>query len=693
MTQNILQQRGIERAALDLQWVAAPNPYDNKTPGWTYPVFDEAGGVVASGVLVRWKAADNSSTPKYVWFPNGETRRQRGINLPVYYTPTGLKKAIEKTNGDLHFVSGEPDLLTMRTVGFTNVICTFGEGNIDDLPGFLQRMGVKCVYYWRDMDDAGYKAAQKVRDALQGSDVAFECRALAGSSEKGYDLNKLWIDARFDKAVFLQTLQASPAENLKPTTTKNAPRRSKPRQNQAQGDLYERWCLEVEEHAINAWHLTSPDASEYSQKILCPFHQENSPSAKWNYRNHRLHCFGACHRFEGNDTYSPEEIAEHLGHETFDEFKQRNQPVRTSAPKPQAPRPNKNGNGKTSKPILVSGKQSALEAKKLLLGEKVPDVEPFLCPYAPLRQFGGLARLFEPRKAMLIISGSGFGKTALCERINDNANIAGMDTIMWGPEWTPQRYQSRRIARFGGPSVEKQMEHEIHKIEVARKLKEQTSKPLSKKDLSDALHILDTIGSWAGDTHYIDTSLKLSQALEKASQKVEQLRAQGRRITMAIFDYAQKALSAVTNWADLEMFMNMVWSWGVEHDVFVIIVSQVNKGEAERVRTSKTGYLLSSDSAQMLSEQKVNLAISLNPVFRDNQRHERAWIVCLKNSIGSYPAKIQVRTALFRHDWTDEVLAGITSETTSNGFERNTEGPPPREYTDEDIPLKSWVKD
>jgi hypothetical protein len=705
MTENILQKRGIEKAALDLQWIAAPNPYEpedkqNKTPGWSYPVFEEDGSVIKG--LLRWKASDSSNisvssadrkkqtrSPKYVWYPPKD-KRTPAQALPVYYTPKGLKEAIAKANGLLHFVSGEPDMLTLREFGWKNVTCAFGEKNIEKLAESLQAFGVKKIVYWRDRDQAGHEAAQLVRDELENSGIAFECRLLAGGNDDKYDLNKLWIDCTFDRAVFLETINASVVERL-PTTPKNAPRRSKPRQNQAESDLYERWCLEVENAAVKAWGLSEANGQGFSKHITCPFHAEDTPSAHWNYQTHGLQCFGAC-----GQHYSTDSVAEKLNHETFQAYKAR---VRMSAQRPtqQAPsKPKPSANGKQpvsqKRPdvVFVSSEQSAEKTKRIMQGKDMPNVQPFLCPYKPLHQFGGRLKMWYPRQSMLVIAASGWGKTSFVERITDNLCIEGMDSLLYGKEWTPRGYDFRRVARWGGPSIEKLEEHEAHMFEQAQGIQSGT-RPLNADEFRKMNEILDMSIGWQGRVHYIDSAKSLSAALNAASNRVDEVRAEGRRFQLAVFDYAQKMLNSGSSWSELELAFGAIADFAAACDVFVIMISQVNKDAPEGVM--KYGKLLDMQDAQMLSDQKANAVITLNPVFdKAGNRHEKAWIRCVKNSTSRGQGKILVKTAFWRHDWTDEVLQGIDYETTQNGTARNSEAPPPREYTDQDEPV-SWVKE
>lgn len=638
---QILKARGIEDEARWAGWEDAPDPLHGRTPGWLFPVFWSDGSVCTT--VQRWKAADSAHTPKYLWDPSQVDDR------PRYYMLPGLAEAIQEANGELHMVSGEPDLLTMNSAGFANALSVLdGEKAIpDSFATDLDHLGVTRVIYWRDRDQTGLEAAQKIRDRLAPTAIAFECRLLASAEDDKYDLNRLWIDCRFDPGVFIQVLGASVVEDV-PATPVQAPLPSPSRPPDGEWQqIYEAWCEDVELEAVRLWGISAPGKGGYSRMFKCPFHDDKTPSAHWNYQTHGIQCFGACGKL-----YTTHEVAERLGYEPWEDRKAHQRPVRAPA--------QGNGRRRKRKSILIPHDVAAQEALDRLTGDKIPDVEPFLCPYKPLRLFGGLARFHEPGQVALIISGSGMGKSSLVERMLDNLSQEGMDAVMWGPEWSEVRYQNRRVARYGGPLVEPQFEHERHVWEMARQGKKVTAKPLTKADFKRARQILEGLKKWPGKTHYIDRKYSLSKALRLAGEDVEDLRVDGRQVRMAVFDYAQLEISPGKGWAELELLLSAVQEWSIEHNIFSVVISQVNKGEANKLQQS--GTLFTADSAQLLSDQRTKLVITLNPLYIDGERHEKAWIYVVKNSIGAYPARILVKTALHRHDWTDTVLKGIGDE-------------------------------
>ena len=97
------------------------------------------------------------------------------------------------------------------------------------------------------------------------------------------------------------------------------------------------------------------------------------------------------------------------------------------------------------------------------------------------------------------------------------------------------------------------------------------------------------------------------------------------------------------------------------YDLVGVVASQVRKNEGPKVREGK---LLNEASAQSVTDQLVNAYITLNPVFtEDGGRLEEGYIRAVKNSLGPYPAKLRVKTALNRHRWLDDIVGDLEADT------------------------------
>jgi len=289
-TYDVLGQRGIKQAAVDFgNW---KNETVNGAPGWSYPVFDRNGGVVAR----RWKAAGSDHDPKYLW--RGSKNGQNYYILPLTI------EAIKASDGVAYIASGEPDVLAYRAAGIANVLCWFGEGQTpktlaDDLISF----GVTRAVHYPDMDDTGRRAAASIAALLQGK-IEYQAYLLPASlGEKG-DINKLWIDARFDRDDFRRQLnQCQPL----PIGTKKVVTTPPPRDKELPADF-----LRAIEAAL---HAGGYGADGWSKAMPCIFkqheHDDNRPAAAWHREKNIYKCMKCSEA--GQDFWLAKDVAARLG--------------------------------------------------------------------------------------------------------------------------------------------------------------------------------------------------------------------------------------------------------------------------------------------------------------------------------------------------------------------------------------------
>ena len=209
---QLLTARGINQQASTMCWKPGRDRYGS---GWVYPILDFEGCEIAR----RWKAYDSSAKPKYQWLD--------GTKAQYYHVGAGLWQAIEVADGVLYIANGEPAVLTLHAAGLFNVLSFFGELNLpDSLITDLIALGVRTVRYYPDKDPAGQGAATKLRDALQGSGITFDCRELPKELPSKADTNDLWRLLGFDAVAFQAALDAAPRYDFPaPEPTPNPRRR------------------------------------------------------------------------------------------------------------------------------------------------------------------------------------------------------------------------------------------------------------------------------------------------------------------------------------------------------------------------------------------------------------------------------------------------------------------------------------
>lgn len=300
-----LDHRRILDPALTMGW----QPHKH---GAKYPVFDpETGEIVAE----RWKAASGQSRHKYLWIPAGRTAN--------YYTAPGLPDTIAGADGLLWVANGEPSVLAFHAAGIKNVLSWFGEGSIPKsvVKDFLA-MGVSRVIYLPDNDYAGYQAAIKFRDMLQGSGIDYEFKTWGKSQvdlihvdktsgkQTPYiacddvpakaDANDIWKLVAADSASFTQRLSNAPVMQL-PTP--------EPKRQQAFDDSeFEETPQGLIDAIASALGIERYKPSGWSKHVTSPFREDRNPSFSLNSESGVGIDWG-----DNKRSYSPTQIAERFG--------------------------------------------------------------------------------------------------------------------------------------------------------------------------------------------------------------------------------------------------------------------------------------------------------------------------------------------------------------------------------------------
>jgi hypothetical protein len=657
---SILEQRGIDAAAVvgqwsdhDITWKPKGETEAAKIPGWIYPLW-ESDGRVFEGVK-RWKSAapetktpSGKSTPKYLWLPGKAPR-------PDFYILPGTFQGVEKHGGKLAILGGEPDVLVAQMAGIP-ALCWFGEGALpDDLAVKLIALGAREISYYFDNDESGLESARLVNEALQDSDLVYSPRCLPGNEKA--DFNTVWIDSDFDRSEFFGILQAIEIDKRALEPSKKA-RREKAQQIKRKlkrkSESFDRWADEIQAKAIAKWGISEMSEDERSvSHFPCPGHNDSDPSAQWNYRTRGFHCFGAC----GRD-FNTKEVARLLGEPEYSP-----PPKRVQTPRQQTRQP-------TKKPQLeyVTSTEAIKELRLITNGQASKDLPPIPCPYEPVRRFRGLLGLWDRKKIIAVLGGSGLGKTAFVMTIADMLRQNGYDIFVLGREWSPVNYTMRGVARAGGPSYDDQRYSRIWYSMTEsdrRKIDDKKIRPLSKEDQARVNQILDTMELWPGRYYYLG-SQPYTTTMRLVPDACKFLREKGRNPAVFILDYAQKERQAGGSWASAVEDVAVVLSQTIERaNLAGLLVSQVSKSEARSIRENAGG--LDSLAGMGLSDHLVQGSIVLQPHFEDRAdidgtkvkvRIDRATIYKVKDNSGTVPMRVTVRTNLARHQYTEEIIGG-----------------------------------
>ncbi len=126
---------------------------DNHVSRIVFPVRDMTGRIVAFNG--RHTA---QGTPKYIITP-------AGARMPLY-------PVVQPRQGSIILVEGIYDMINLHDKGLTNTVCCFGTKNINtDKLSMLKIQGISSVIIFFDGDDAGQKAAEKVKELCEEVDL------------------------------------------------------------------------------------------------------------------------------------------------------------------------------------------------------------------------------------------------------------------------------------------------------------------------------------------------------------------------------------------------------------------------------------------------------------------------------------------------------------------------------------------
>jgi len=679
----MLEQRGIIDAAVNALWI--PQAYKPKGAstfydGWSYFThYNDREGAI------RWKSGDPECPMKYSW----PDRKPAHVK---YY----LVRPINTDDHTLHVTAGEPDLLVLYGLSQANLLCWFGENSIPStFPEDCVAWGITTVYYYLDHDTAGVKAAEalvKMVEAykLEHPDVVLDVKPKWKPDEPiaerdGLDLNKLWIEAEFDKDKFTTVLRSLVvAEDIiKRGTAQAMPQKQAELPTPADEDAYigkqydtshpdevkeikRRCVIEVAKHLKKKG--SKPDY------YVCPFpHDPKDPE-----KDFILHLPEG----PGDDAYISGCCGKHAGafknHATLwaKHFNIDVTAIARDVASEMRPddKPNTYLTSRYKKDghvEFITSDEAMDNVDDWMEGRNLPDVDLILCPYGPLRTLGGFARLWEPGKAVLIIGPAGMGKTALIERMSDNLRIDGYDDFMVGPEWKPEGYQYRATTRYakGTISYTAQWEHVQYERQKAKGVENPVFNPLNKALLEEAKKIRQDVRRWPGKSHYPkETNMNnVEHIMDGIGKRALELRDQGRRPAVVWWDYLQMGRGGDDGWYQLEYDMGIIKEYSDYYKLIPVLVSQVNKSVEKAIEDG--GGMVNGSDGQGISRAKPNLIVTISPVMENGYRKDLAVLKVSKNNGGKAPAIVTVKTALFRHDWMEEIVPDKQTE--------NAPPPPP----------------
>lgn len=622
-----LAARGILEAALDCGWAYKE---ERGVGGWSYPLQQYSGAKFPN--ITRWKAIDRTTAPQaYLWLGTKPETCQ-------YYWAKGVKEALDDSWRVLYITAGEPDMLSMIAAGRRNVTTFFGEGLIPStLLADLQRIEVSKVVYLTDMDNAGVEAAQKLVRALEGlipCEVKKLPREFAGTTIK--DVNDLWIACGFNKELFWQKLDDAPLWQFVGEVE------VKPYYN------YDAFAEAVEARL----NVKKRKGNSWSENAPCIFHGgDEHPSAGYNFKTRTYFCF-AC-----GQSWNIEALAKEVGVdiEQFNENAGKTRPILNIVQASDIPLKSP----KTPAPVtevIRTSDESLTRYIERTQGMHIGEVTAAPFPFTVLHGLGGFCEILKPRKMVGVIGLSGGGKTSFLESMIDVLRQAGeFHTLWWGKEWRWDEMSDRAVQRQGGMTITQMARFELWQSETQNggKARYGVRPPNELIELSQQL--ARDMQTWSGKVFYIDKPMPLDATLEYAQRKVDEKKAEGVPVRVAVWDYAS-LFDVKGARGELEKISNglaMVKEFGELNELFTFVASQPRKDDAEQVKAGDK--ILSAEDAMYMNDHKFNLLLTLNPTYVEGIMQGWGTINVVKNSGGKL-GKVAVQMDLPRLRWLDKPI-------------------------------------
>lgn len=601
--QKLLSDRGILKAALEAGW-------QQDGEFWCYPLYNLDG--TESGQY-RYKAMDSTSKTKYRWSEsNGEPR-------PSYYLLPGLVESIQAANGRLILSSGEPDTLAFRAAQAQNVSNFFGENNIPEtLEWDLQTLGVKSIELYPDLDKAGFKWAADIKAACPNLDV--HVYKLPGEFGSKYDINKLWIETGFNYNRFWITLDDCLKLDVSEYATPQLPRQQELSYEKSNGSLPPELITEIERKL----GVVKYKKNGYSEPVRCPFHDDTNPSAGWHVSKHILKCM-VCH---GQNEYALAiEVAEALGIS----YRQNLPPSGAKA------RVLKDAPKRSNSPRkeIYSFAEAGDLAQKALTD---PGASQAALPmkWANISQFGGMARLIQPRKMVAIVGDTGDGKTAFMETLVDFWLSLGFSGIVESKEWSTSEHVYRAVQRHGGATLSEIVAHLTYKDLAERGVAHDKNygTDMGEFKYKQWESIKNKLVRRPGKLYYVDrVGNDVLGLTKKIEDQISVCKAQGETISFIGVDYLQLLAAEGSNeYSRTSMALNILKDMTGTYDLVTLIGSQIVKeaGKSASFGGKNTLHVMQNARADVF-----NLVILLARALDEHGKKSLfADTRLLKNSLG-----------------------------------------------------------
>jgi hypothetical protein len=219
------------------------------------------------------------------------------------------------------------------------------------------------------------------------------------------------------------------------------------------------------------------------------------------------------------------------------------------------------------------------------------------------------------------------------------------------------------VQRQGGLTMMQVSKYEMH----LASLKNTGKSSLNREQLDRVLALIEKskdyareMLKWTGKVFYIDKAMDLDDTLEQAQRELDEKKAAGLRVRVAVWDYASlwNVKGARSEIETISRGMGMVKEFGETNDLFTFVSSQPRKDDAERVKAGDK--LLSAEDAMYMNDHKYNLLVTINPMYVEGIMQDWGIANVVKNS-GGKTGKVALQMDLPRLRWLDQKPSGNLS--------------------------------
>lgn len=633
-------------------------------PAITYP----SKGQDCTGYRVKYL---DGNKPKYMWFDAG--------NSCTYYSAGGLTQAIKDSGGVVWLLNGEAATWAYHSYMVASgqdaknaapVVSWFGEGSVPrTLATDLRSWGATRTFLIPDCDEAGYKAALKVIDALEVGDMPCMALGLPFEFGTGYDFNDLWIECDFDAATMTKALdktavlttdkiRAKLPENTFVIAGIDTPFRENGNGNgHHTSDIdFKVWQREwitnivarlgtpakVEGHTLR-WHCPMPN------------HEDKHPSFTVDNKVNPPRPRCTCNIHDNANAW--DEIARALSYMTWEEYRQsRLQREPRQATPAKLPTPPAAPDTARLDRVTHEGDKSLDNVLSIIRGDTKSIGNPVVFPLRCLHFAGGFCETIPSGKMVGIVGGSGTGKTALGDTIVDFYNKLGIDTLLSSDEWTPTEVMARRIQRYtgysGNPHVTLTMWNNhilwLKEGELGIPENQRNGCLLTEWQIKAVEDAANKIKTWHGKVFHIyeqdatQPVLYFEDFLGLVAENLERRRKLNRRADVVVIDYLSLLqLRDVPRGNEIEFISSMLKNHCMRHRYNPFVLSQVTKNASKNAKVN--GQALTSDDAQFMRSDKYNLMLAINNEIVENQLTGFSYLNVEKNNLGKTRVKVKLR--------------------------------------------------